>query len=325
MRRPLVVVLVVAVAFVAGGGAAWGWEARAVSQAGSASRDRVARAVAADRQDDGLATGLAARSAGVAGSDLAGGALDALSGAIPGAQATLDASAGQVADDAVRQELSAAIAVAHAVRASAAPAVAGEILARLAAAAAAVTAAQQEWQAARSTPTPTVHASARAAPRPATPTPVDTCRTTYGGPAFYTSVPAAEGDPTANGRLPASVMAPVSWATDSRGDGYWFVKAATASLEELDTAFLAAFGHHLDIDLAYRDYATQVAMYQALGSSVAAYPGTSHHGWGTAFDVPEWPCQYGLHTPERDWLVAHGPTWHWFPDPYEYWHYDYKP
>jgi hypothetical protein len=320
MRRPLVVVLVVAVAFVAGGGAAWGWEARAVSRAGSASRDRVARAVTADRQDDGLATGLAARSAGVAGRDLAGGARDALAQAIPGAQATLDASAGRVADAAVRQELSAAIAAAHGVPASAAPAVADEILARLTAAAAAVAAAQQEWQAAR-----TAHASARAAPRPATPTPVDTCRTTYNGPAFYTSVPAVEGDPTANGRLPASVMAPVSWATDSRGDGYWFVKAATASLEELDTAFLAAFGHHLDIDLAYRDHATQVAMYQALGPSVAASPGTSHHGWGTAFDVPEWPCQYGLRTAERDWLVAHGPTWHWFPDPSEYWHYDYKP
>ena len=228
-----------------------------------------------------------------------------------------------VADDAARQELSAAIAVAHAVPASAAPAMAGEILARLTAAAAAVTAAQQEWQAARSTPT--AHASTRAAPRPATPTPVDTCRTTYNGPAFSTSVPTADGDPTANGRLPASVMAPVPWATDSRGDGYWFASAATASLEELDAAFRAAFGHHLDIDLAYRDHATQVAMYQALGSSVAAYPGTSHHGWGAALDVPEWPCQYGLHTPERDWLVANGPTWHWFPDPSEYWHYDDTP
>ena len=66
-------------------------------------------------------------------------------------------------------------------------------------------------------------------------------------------------------------------------------------------------------------------MYAALGPKVAAKPGTSNHGWGTAIDVPEWPCEYGLHTPERDWLVAHGPAYGWYSESAEYWHFDYRP
>lgn len=332
MRRPLVVTAVVTVAFLAGSGAAWGWQARAASAAGAASQERVATALAAGRQDELAAAGLADRSATFVGRDLLDGSLSGLSQAIPGAQAMLDASAGRVADDAVRQRLAAAIAEAQgAVGGRTAPAVVDALAGRLAATSADVVAAQREWEVARAAAaaaaaraSASARASATASAR-ATPDPTDSCRTTYGGPAFYTSVPAADGDPTVNGHLPASVMTPVSWATDSRGNGYWLVTPATAALEQLDAAFRAQFGHHLDIDLAYRDLATQEAMYAALGPNVAARPGTSNHGWGIAIDVPELPCEYGLHTPQRDWLVANGSTWHWFPNPYEYWHFDYQP
>lgn len=333
MRRPLVVTAVVTVAFLAGSGAAWGWQVRAAAAAeGAASQERVATALGAGRQDELAVTGLVDRSAAVVGRDLLDGSLAGLSQAIPGAPATLDASAGRVSDDAVRQELAAAIAQAQdAVAGRTAPAVVDALAGRLAATSADVATAQREWEAARAAAAAAAAratASARAssaASTSAAPDPTDSCRTTYGGPAFYTSVPTADGDPTTNGHLPASVMTPVSWATDSRGDGYWLVTPATAALEQLDAAFRAEFGHHLDIDLAYRDLATQEAMYAALGPTVAAYPGTSNHGWGIAIDVPELPCEYGLHTPQRDWLVAHGPTWHWFPNPYEYWHFDYTP
>jgi LAS superfamily LD-carboxypeptidase LdcB len=66
-------------------------------------------------------------------------------------------------------------------------------------------------------------------------------------------------------------------------------------------------------------------MYKALGAAVAAYPGTSKHGWGTAIDVPERPCEYGLHTPQRDWLVANGARFGWYPIASEYWHFEYRP
>ncbi len=85
MRRRPVVVLVAALTVAVGGGAAWGWETRAVSLAGMAGHDRAGSAVAAVQQDDRLAAGLTDRSAGVAGRDLVGGSLAALSQAIPAA------------------------------------------------------------------------------------------------------------------------------------------------------------------------------------------------------------------------------------------------
>jgi hypothetical protein len=330
-RHPVVLAVLVAAVVVVGGGLAWGWQTQQVSAAGLASRDRVDSAVAAGRHDEQAAVGLASRSADLAGQALQDASLAALSQAIPAAQAALDASAGKVSDDAVRQRLAGVLAEARAaVTVSQAPADANELAGRLSTAVAAVTTAQQAWAAdqaakaaasaaARPSDPPSARASAKA-----TPTPVDTCKTTYNGPAFYTDAPSATGT-GANGDLPASEMAPVSWATDSRGVGYWLVKPATAALEQLNVAFRARFGHNLDIDLAYRSLATQQAMYAALGPKVAAKPGTSNHGWGTAIDVPEWPCEYGKNTSERNWLVANGAQWHWYPDPYEYWHYDYKP
>jgi LAS superfamily LD-carboxypeptidase LdcB len=42
------------------------------------------------------------------------------------------------------------------------------------------------------------------------------------------------------------------------------------------------------MDLTYRSYEDQVAMTEAFGA-LAARPGTSSHGLGTALDVQEWP------------------------------------
>lgn len=192
----------------------------------------------------------------------------------------------------------------------------------------------------RPTPTrSTLPAAAEPHPRPsttprhATPTPTptrDKCETTYDGPPFYTSPPTAGGDGS-NGDIPASLMTAVPWAVDSHGTGFWLLTKAERALVRLDAAFRARFGHHLDIDLAYRDLATQKAMYQALGPSVAAKPGTSKHGTGLAIDVPEWPCQYGWGTTQRAWLVNHGPSYGWY-SPWgmtrstdaEYWHFEYR-
>lgn len=157
----------------------------------------------------------------------------------------------------------------------------------------------------------------------------DRCTTTYDGPTFYTSAPTEGGDGS-NGRLPASMLAATSWGADSRGTRYWLRSDATAALERLNQAFRAEFGHDLDLDLTYRDYATQVAMREALGS-IAAVPGTSRHGTGTAIDVPELPCEYGWDAPQRAWLVAQGPAYGWVQPSWalqggsnpEYWHYEF--
>ncbi|WP_456826767.1 M15 family metallopeptidase, partial [Cellulomonas sp. P5_E12] len=155
------------------------------------------------------------------------------------------------------------------------------------------------------------------------------CETTYSGPPFYTS-PATVGGDGSNGKLPPEALTAISWDVDPHGTPYYLKNAAAAALERLDAAFRAAFGHHLDLDLTYRDYDTQVAMRAALGT-VAAQPGTSTHGTGLALDVPELPCEYGWDTPQRSWLIAHGPAYGWTSPSWagrngsnpEYWHFEY--
>lgn len=155
------------------------------------------------------------------------------------------------------------------------------------------------------------------------------CETTYSGPPFYTS-PATVGGDGSNGKLPPESLTAISWDVDPHGTPYYLKNAAAAALERLDGAFRAAFGHHLDLDLTYRDYDTQVAMRAALGS-VAAKPGTSTHGTGLALDVPELPCEYGWDTPQRAWLVTRGPSYGWVSPSWagrngsnpEYWHFEF--
>lgn len=326
MRRP-VIATVVAAALVVGGGSAWAWRANAGTTIDATDRDRVASAVDAGADDEQAAANLANRSASLVGQGLLDDALAGLSQAIPPAQSALDASVGKVADDAVRQQLSAVIAQAQAaVAGSVAPSSADELAGQLSTASATVTAAQQAWeadQAAKAAAEAAARASASAAAR-ATPKPMDSCKTTYDGPPFYTDVPAATGT-GANGDIPASEMTELTWAgKDPKGNGYWLRKAAAATLTQLNAAFEAQFGHHLDIDLAYRNLETQQEMLDALGPNVAAQVGYSSHGDGNAIDVPEWPCQYGPNTPERNWLVTEGKKYGWYPLKGEYWHFSYQ-
>lgn len=327
MHRSVIAAVTVA-ALVAAGGAAWAWDAR-TRAADEASRARVAAAVTAGVHDEREVSRLAGRSSGLAADDLLGDAHATLSALVPQARSTLDASAGQVADDSVRQRLAAAIeAAGSALADGAAPAEVDALTGELSAAADAVGRAQAEWtvaQAARQAEEEAARAAREAArgSSAAGSSSDPSCGTTYSGPTFWTSEPTAGGDGS-NGDIPASAMAALSWSVDSQGHRYWLVADAAAALERLNVAFRAEFGHDLDIDLAYRDLATQQAMFDALGPRVAAQPGTSNHGLGRAIDVPELPCEYGLGTPQRDWLVAHGPDYGWTASTSEYWHYDYR-
>jgi len=109
---------------------------------------------------------------------------------------------------------------------------------------------------------------------------------------------------------------------------------AVDPFNRLSTAYAAQFGHGLYVDLAYRNYDAQVAMYQRYGSPRAATPGTSNHGWGLAIDLPDWETpgqyppgwaaeiQYG--TAQEDWLIANAPDCGWdFDVAGEPWHMDY--
>lgn len=349
-RRPLVIALgVVVVALLVALGvtqvradraaAARADEARAVAaaqvaaQAARESAVREAGAVHAARQGQAQARELAATLSSVAPREAA-------------AQAVLDASAGKVADDAVRVALQSAL---DGLRGQVAAAAQGTVTsaALLAAAdavdaaSAAVAAAQTEWEAAaarapaRAAPTATAGPAAPAAPAaPAEePAPAPGGRPTdsAGNVLWVTSVPTADGDGS-NGNMPMSAMCRIPWGTDQLGYAQYLRCDAAEALTRLEAAFRATFGESIAMDLTYRSYEDQVAMKQALGP-IAARPGTSSHGLGTALDVQEWPDVYGFGTARYEWLVANGPTYGWYAPARvradaaypEYWHFEYGP
>lgn len=310
----------------AGGTGAWAWQDGHARTVADSQRSEAQHAAAAASADAGQTAGLAAQAADAAAQGLTDRSRTDLQQAVTAAQAVLDGSAGQVSDDGVRAALTAALAQAdQALAGTLAPARAAALTASVAAAATQVTQSQAAQAAAREA----AAAKARAAATPSPSSSVDPCRTTYTGPLFWTSVPTATGDGS-NGNLPASEMTALSWTTDSHGTRFYLLTPAAQALERLNVAFRAAFGHDLDIDLAYRNYATQVAMRKALGT-VAAVPGTSPHGLGKAIDVPELPCEYGWSSAQRAWLLTHGREYGWVQPAWalqngsgpEYWHYEY--
>jgi cell wall-associated NlpC family hydrolase len=95
-----------------------------------------------------------------------------------------------------------------------------------------------------------------------------------------------------NGRIPAAALCPLGVAHhELRCD------AATA-YRAMSAAFRSAFGRPLCITDSYRPYTSQVDAYDRK-PELAAYPGTSNHGWGLAVDL----CG-GVN-------VAGSPQWTW--------------
>ncbi|GEK22482.1 M15 family metallopeptidase [Cellulomonas xylanilytica] len=350
--------MVAAVLVVGGAGGAWAWterEERAAAEQ-AATRARAADAVEAQVRDVEALQAQAADVAAVHAATVRADARSALVVAAEHARATLATTQDAVADDAVRQALAAILADVDVTLAATDPAatdpatasdpsaVAGTtgarsatalraVTAALVAADSAVVAAHEAWlqaEAASAAARAVTPAPSRPAPRPAAGGSAPSCDTTYTGPPFYTS-PATAGGDGSNGRLPPESLSAISWDVDPRGTPYFLTNAAAAALERLNDAFRGQFGHDLDLDLTYRDYDTQVAMREALGS-VAAKPGTSSHGTGLALDVPELPCEYGWDTPQRDWLVSNGPAYGWVSPSWagkngsnpEYWHFEFR-
>jgi hypothetical protein len=259
------------------------------------------------------------------------------------ADVALVASAGKVADDAIRLALAAAVEELRAAVAdppadpsdgdvAALDALTGQVLA----ASTAVTDAQAAWQVQQDA------AAAAAAAAASAPSPeslrwpnagagpdcgsAQSYEPSKGGTVFHTSTPAVEGDGT-NGNVTRSAMTALTWCADSVGNQQWLRTDAAEAMVRLNAAFSAEFGENIAIDLSYRSYADQVAIRAALGS-IAARPGTSNHGWGLAIDTWEWAA-YDFGSARFDWLVANGPAYGWVcpaatePGNPEYWHYEY--
>lgn len=127
----------------------------------------------------------------------------------------------------------------------------------------------------------------------------------------------------ANGEIPAAALCPLWGAPNQmlRGDA---ARAFTA----LSRQYAKAFGQPICVTDSYRSRSEQVTLY-GTKPNLAARPGTSNHGWGTAVDLCGGVESFG--TPQHAWLLTHAPLYGWFhpswaeptgsrPEP---WHWEY--
>jgi hypothetical protein len=107
-----------------------------------------------------------------------------------------------------------------------------------------------------------------------------------------------------NGTIPAAALCPV-WGAPGK-----LLRAdAAAAFGKLSKAFGAEFGRPLCVTDSYRTLAEQIQVY-ATKPGLAAKPGTSNHGWGTATDLCGGVQSFG--TAEHAWMLAHAPLYGWF-------------
>ncbi|WP_166844178.1 DUF2809 domain-containing protein [Isoptericola sp. BMS4] len=107
------------------------------------------------------------------------------------------------------------------------------------------------------------------------------------------------------GRLADDELAAIPW------DPEYSVRADVLDgLVALDEAYRARFGEHLTINSAYRSYEQQVAVYNpADPNPLAAPPGCSNHGLGTAVDLGGGVQTFG--SAQYEWLKAHAAEHGW--------------
>jgi LAS superfamily LD-carboxypeptidase LdcB len=106
-----------------------------------------------------------------------------------------------------------------------------------------------------------------------------------------------------NGQIPIAALCPIWGAT-----GYLRADAAYA-YDRLSHAYADRFGTPVCLTDSYRSYASQVDLY-ARKPSLAAVPGTSNHGWGTAVDLCGGIENFG--TVQHEWMLLNAPLYGWF-------------
>ncbi|MDT0303329.1 M15 family metallopeptidase [Streptomonospora wellingtoniae] len=124
----------------------------------------------------------------------------------------------------------------------------------------------------------------------------------------------------ANGRIPASALCPLP----QRGE--MLRAGAAAAFIELDGAFRDRFDRPMCVTDAYRPFSDQVRLFREKAAGMAASPGTSAHGRGTAVDLCGGIDRLG--SPEHEWMAAHAPAFGWRNPPwarggFEPWHWEY--
>ena len=107
-----------------------------------------------------------------------------------------------------------------------------------------------------------------------------------------------------NGQIPEAALCRL-WGAP----GHLLRADAAYAFDALAEAYAAAFGSPLCVTDSYRTYASQVRL-KASKPHLAATPGTSNHGWGTAVDLCGGIQRFG--TAEHRWMQLNAPLFGWF-------------
>lgn len=102
---------------------------------------------------------------------------------------------------------------------------------------------------------------------------------------------------------------------------------AAEAYERMNAAYKAETGKDLQVNSSYRSYSKQVTTW-ITSTPIAAYPGTSGHGWGTSLDL----ATAGDYEAQGEWLKEHSEEYGWInpawahdgKPPEESWHFDFK-
>lgn len=109
-----------------------------------------------------------------------------------------------------------------------------------------------------------------------------------------------------NGRLPAGALGAPVFGGKIRKD-------LVPQTNSLALAFASKFYRSLQATDTYRDRATQETLYKpppvGKGPGLAAYPGTSNHGWGTAIDFSSNINRFS--SAEHQWMQKNAPRYGW--------------
>jgi hypothetical protein len=104
-----------------------------------------------------------------------------------------------------------------------------------------------------------------------------------------------------NGKVPADKLCRIA-------AGHKLSCDAAAAYGSLAKAYGAHFHKKLCITDSYRSYRAQIDLLMRK-PSLAAFPGTSNHGWGLAVDLCDGINDYG--TPQYEWMQANGAAYGW--------------
>jgi LAS superfamily LD-carboxypeptidase LdcB len=127
-----------------------------------------------------------------------------------------------------------------------------------------------------------------------------------------------------NGLIPFDALCPIDGTSGER------LRADAAyAFNRLTAAYAARFGQPICVTDSYRSYDDQVRV-RAERPGLAAVPGRSNHGWGTAVDLCGGVERFD--SAEHAWLRVNAPLFGWFhpawaartgilPEP---WHWEYS-